>query len=261
MADIRDQGFGLNYNRGFGSKGYIPGASTAPIFAAQQGAADALNQRRLSQQQFGQNKALQGEQLAQRQREAEMDYNARMAGYSNQTGIANIQAEASKYPHVLRQTRWNQVWPWAQNVLKDGTATSGYQGGGQVGNQPTISDAPVYSEQQIQQQVNAARAQNDAATASRNQKIGREMAGRGYGSRSPLAMALANANQSQALGANTAAEQQLRFQAAGANASHVLDAQKALEQQFASRQGEDIERNKQYKSFLSQTLASILGSI
>jgi hypothetical protein len=261
---IRDQGFGLNYNQGFGSGKFFGGAPTAQIGAQRQaGAADALNQRRRDQAQFGYNRALQGDQLGQRERESQRDYDARLQGYANQTGIANINAAASRYPHDLKQGRWNQVWPFAKDLIGNasGQGTSGYAGSGPVGAVTDISDAPVYSEQRIREQVNAQRAGNDAQAAARNQKLSRELAGRGYGSRSPLAMALSQANLNQAMGANTQAETGLRFEAARANSEQVLEAQKAREAQRSNLNQEDIARGQQQRTFLTNLLNGIWGAI
>jgi hypothetical protein len=260
---IRDQGFGLNYNRGFGSGNYIPGASMSPVFQAQQGAADALNSRRLAQQQFGFQRQLQGDLLGQRERESQRDYDSRLQGYAAQTNQAHIAAAASRYPHELKQQRWSQVWPWAQNLITSagGQGEGGYFGGGPVGTVGNISDAPVYSQQRVQEQVNLQRAGNDAQAASRNQQLSRELAGRGYGSRSPLAMALQQANLNQAMGANTAGETQLRFDAARANAEQVLEGQKAREVQRSNLNQEDIARGQQQRTFLTNLLNGIWGAI
>ncbi len=262
MADIRNQGFGLNYNKGFGSGGVFFGGGYDPRTQ------DAMQgyQRRQTDQQ---NNAFQGGQLDKQlgfQRERGLADDAlRQQGYNNQQRIAQIGADASTVGARLQQDRFNQVFPYLRNEL-GGTGGSGqggfgYQGQGQVGTQPQISDAPVYNEQQIQQQVNSQRAGNDAAAASQQRNVRQQMSARGYGANSPLAMELGVGIGNRNLQANADAERQLRFDAAGANARQVLGAQTQREAQFANRQQEDIERNKTYQSRYNAVLAALSGLV
>jgi hypothetical protein len=243
---------------GGGIKLLTPYTQVDPDVASRSGM-DYVNQ----QQQIKSQKQLQDAQLAAQRYGVDVNAGVQREGYANQARIAQMQSDASKYPYLLKQQRWEQIWPFAQNLLAGGPGSwmSGYRGQGQVGQQPTISDAPIYSQMDIQNQVNATRAQNDAALASRQAQLSKDMAGKGYGSRSPLAMALNNAMFGQNLAGNTAAEQQLRWNAAQGNAQQVLEAQKAREGQFASRQNEEIERNKVQSGILSQLLGGIFSAV
>lgn len=227
-------------------------------------------QQQRDQSQFGYQRQLQADQLAQRDRDAQLNAELQRQGYANQQSIAQMQAEASKYPHLLKEKRFNQLFPMVQNVLGGQGGMAGmfgsaggpaYTGQGQVGQQPFISDAPVYDNQQIQEQVNAQRAQGDAALAGKQRQMQQSMAGRGFGSRSPIAMAMSNALFGQNLAANTANESQLRFDAAGANAKQRLEGQQARERQFASRQQEEIERNKTRSGIISSLFGSLMGAL
>lgn len=268
---IRDSGFGLNYNRGFTGGRIISGAAGDPELnrAAAGGYQQRLGAQQAHQQGLDRLRAQQGFdrdqlnlQLGQRERESQRNDSTQRAGLANQLELGRMNMSASMYPHTLKQGRWDQMFPWIKGQLGNlGNWNSGYQGQGQVGAQPAISDSPIWSPQLIEQQVNATRAQNDQATAGRQAKLGQELAGRGFGSRSPLAMALGEAMAGQNLAGNTQAEQSLRWDAAQGNARHVLDAQKAREVQFANRQQEEIERNKITKGMLSQILGSLLNSV
>jgi hypothetical protein len=134
-----------------------------------------------------------------------------------------------------------------------GQAVSGQYSGNTAG-QPYISDAPVYSPQQIQQQVNQAVAANDQRMAGDLQGMSESFAGRGLGADSPLMAALASQRQAANLGANTAARTTLPLEAAKANAAQVLQAQMARETQFGRRQNEDLARQQNTLGLLSQIL-------
>ncbi len=267
---IRDQGFGLNFNRGFGSGKAFFGAGGDPelqriglggyeqrLGNQQQNDAAAQRQAR----QFGQDQALLNLQLGQQERGSQRDFELGRAGLANQAAIARLQAEASQTPYRLQQQRFETVFPYLRDALGGGDFQSGYTGQGQVGTQPEINADNIYSDQQIQQQVNSQRASNDAATAGAQRRIGQQMAARGYGTNSPLAMELGLGLQNQNLAQNTANERDLRYQAAQGNAQQKLSAQTAREGQFASRQQEDIERNRIQSGRYNALLSALSGLV
>lgn len=259
---------------GFGSgQGPIRYGWTADPDVAEQGGYSLAGgrqqagfQRQRDASQFGYQRG-----LAQQQIDAQAAQQAAQLGFgreqlAQQGALGRAQIDASLAPTRFAEQRFNTVFPLVQKQLGAisggaGSGTAGYQGGGPVGQQPAISDAPVYSQDQIQQQVNATRAQNDQATAGKQRDAAQQMAGRGYGANSPLAMALNNSLGMNNLATNTGAEQDLRFKAASGNASQVLEAQKAKELQFANRQDEDIKRNQIYRNSQNALIASLLGSI
>src|SRR5262245_23600129 len=120
--------FGLNENQGFNSRGFIPGASVSPVYQAQGGAFDALNQQRRDRQNFGYQRDLQGAQLAQREAEAARNAAIQREGQANQFNIASRGADLAERQFQdrtgFRNSVWSQVWPWAQ----------GQAGNGQYGN-------------------------------------------------------------------------------------------------------------------------------
>lgn len=254
---IRDTGFGLNYNQGFGKGSFIPAA--APDSASMQSAWNLLGQGRQREyegQQASQQRGLQqylGDQSNAAQRYA-ADQQAATARQGNRLqyslGMDQMRAQTGKFNTVF-------------NLMKDqlgnfggGMGAGGYGGAGAVGSQPNISDQPVFTPQQVQQQVNAARSGNDQAAAGAQQRMQQGLAGRGFGAGSPLAAALGQNLYAQNLATNTGNERDTRMGAAQTNAGQVFEAQKAREQQYANRQQEEIERGKTYTGFLG----SILGS-
>lgn len=152
--------------------------------------------------------------------------------------------------------KFNQIWPWLQGQY-DALGSSAYSVGGQSGQGPTINANPIWNPNQINQQVNNARAINDQTMASRTRQSQESLAGRGFGANSPLAQAMAAQFGMQNLVANTDADRNIRWNAVEGNANQVLTGQQAREQQFASRQAEDIERRKTYASQQNALLGSL----
>jgi len=169
--------------------------------------------------------------------------------------LAGAMARA-RLPIDAQQSRFNQLFPFLQGQL--GNFQSGaFTAGGQSGPGPEYKAGPIWNQDQIQGQVNALRASNDQSTAGRTTQMQKELAGRGFGSSSPLAASLAAQFQGQRMAENTRGERETRWGAAEGNAAQELKGFQALEQQFASRQGEDIERRKPYIQGMSGLLASI----
>lgn len=227
-------GFGLNYDQGFGRgsrsggmvSSYGPQQGAYQNFALQQQAANA------QEKQFGIHE-------------------------SGETERANIAARAQTYGQDLKQSRFNQLFPSLQSQIGNLPRVGGGSGAG-----PTITAAPIWNEQQIQQQVNAGVSANDRRTANQNMQMANQMAGRGYASSSPLQQALMSQNSMQNLMANSDLARTTRWDAASGNAAQVLKGQTAQEQQFANRQQEDVERRKAYTQGLvglTSSLASLLG--
>lgn len=266
-SPIQSSGFGLNFSQGFGRRagGVIDSglSSTLPAFA--QGAVQNYLQRpRLAQEQnqFNATLAQQDKALGQREADAQRQFNLGMSQMGAQRDAARQATETARLGQAQTQGRFNAGYDLVTKQLAQaGNWMGGYRGNGPQGNQPAISDAPVYNEQQIQQQVNAQRAANDQSLAGRLRESQSQLAGRGFGSRSPLSMALeqgfANANLAQ----NTANERDLRLGAATANSNQVLKAQTAREQQYASRQQEDIERGKAYSGMINPLISALLGAV
>lgn len=175
----------------------------------------------------------------------ERDYESRMAQLAAQDRERND-----------RNNRFNLVYGDMRNFLGNFNAGFGTVGG-QSGEGPRIDARPIWDDQQVNQKVNATRAQNDAAMTSQNNQLRQTLAGRGFGSNSPLLQSSIFGNQARNTAMNTDAERETRLGAAQANSGHVLKAQTAREGQFSNRQQEDIARRKtQLESYLG-----ILGAM
>lgn len=188
------------------------------------------------------------------------------AGLATSEHNAQTAANANMYPATLKQSRFNSVFPWLQGQLNGFGFGGGFGAGntsqGQVGTAPQINAGPVWSQDQIQQQINGQAAQNDAKTGGQVRDINQSTAGRGFGSGSPLAQALGVMAQGQNTATNANMAQQTQWNAAQGNAQQLLAGQQAQEGQFANRQNEDIERHKvrsgQYNALLG-ALGGLVG--
>jgi hypothetical protein len=184
-------------------------------------------------------------------------------GLLGQEQMAQTAIEPAMLAANLQQSRFNSVFPYLEqqtNALSGQFGTTG-SGTANTAGQPTISAAPVYNQQQIQQQVNATRAQNDQSMNTQNRTQQQQTAGMGYGSNSPLLQALQGQNYAANLGTNTQAEQQLRTTAAQQNAQQVLAGQTEQENQFAARQSEAIQRQKNLYGVYGSLLGSLGGLV
>jgi hypothetical protein len=207
--------------------------------------------------------------LAQQQADAENQRLSSQLGFNReqlaqQGALTRAQIEASLAPTRFAQQKFDAVFPMVQgqlgNLAGQGQSWGGYTGQ-PAGPRPEISDAPVYNEQQIQQNVNAQRAQTDAGTATQQRAMGNQMASRGFGSNSPLAMALNNSLMQSGMATNTANEQDLRWKAAAGNASQRLDAQKARATQDLGYLGEETKRGTVNRQQQTALISALLGSL
>lgn len=149
--------------------------------------------------------------------------------------------KATYYPHVLNL------------IMKQ----MGQGRGGPVGHQPTITPGAVWTPEQVQGQVNAARSGIDASTATQQRQAAQSTAGRGFGGSSPLLQALQSQIAGRGMASSADAERGIRWDAATGNAKHLLASQQAAEQQYANRQKEAIDRGSQM-SYLLQALSSMI---
>lgn len=230
-GDIRDKGFGLNYDRGFGKgrEGFMPSFNPADL--------------------QGRGFDILGDRARQNALDKEL---------GNQLDLGNIAAEASKFPHILEQQRFDKIFP----LIRQGMQQSPFiPVGGQSGPSPEISVGPVWNQNQIQRQVNAARATNDAATQGLMRRTQQQLGGQGFASNSPLLKALQSNQQMQNVAANADAERGIRWDSAEGNAGQLLKTQQARENQFANRQGEDIERRKAANQQQSALLSILAGMV
>jgi hypothetical protein len=154
------------------------------------------------------------------------------------------------------ESKFNTVWGALQGFLNRNQAMTI---GGGSGPGPTINASPIYSPDQIQANVNSARAGNEAKAATQMKGQREALAGRGYGSSSPLLAAMQASMNAGMMNANAEAERGIRQGAAEANAGQVLKGQSARENQFAARQQEQIERAKPYWNQTNALISALAG--
>lgn len=250
--------------------GFVAGPMADPDIGAKLGADYSLGQQQNNfrrgqpDQQFWHQEA-----LADQQNQAEMARLGAQLGFNReqlaqQGALTRQQIEASLAPTRFAQSKFNTLFPWVQQqmggMLGGGKGQFGYNGPG-LPAPPPISDAPVYSEQQINQNVNAQRAENDAATVSKQRGVQGQMASRGYGANSPLSMALQNSLSMGNLATNTANERDLRWQAAQGNATQRLEAQKARATQDLGYRGEETKRGIAGTQQQTALMSALLGML
>ena len=101
----------------------------------------------------------------------------------------------------------------------------------------------------------------DQSTATQVRDMNNSMAGKGFGTRSPLAAALES--QMGMAGQAQKADYAREFvpQTRQANAQYGLQAGQAREQQFSNRQQEDIERRRTAASQQASLLSALSGLV
>lgn len=200
-----------------------------------------------------------------------------------QLGVAGIGADASKFGATtsananmygadqariaagiapgLQQARFNAVFPYLQSQIGQLGPGGALTPGGTSPPGQKISTAPVYSNDMIQQQVNAQRASNDRGMAQQQLGAQTHASGAGFGANSPLVAALQQSAANANLGANTSNEREIRLGSAAANSKQVLAAQQAREVQRANISQEDIARRTPYIQQQTALMASLAGLV
>lgn len=169
-------------------------------------------------------------------------------------------ANIANAPARMQQKRFNTVFPWLKGQIADLSGKFGSTVGGESGQGPTISAAPIIDPVTLQGQINAMRARSGMHAATQARLAGRSAAASGMGG-SPLLSAMQRQIGQRSYADQMAGERELRLGSAQLNASHLLDAQKAREQQFASRMSEDIARRQQVFGLLPGLLGAISGMV
>lgn len=168
---------------------------------------------------------------------------------------AGLQAAGQRDALGQSQGRFNALLPMLQGALGQADLVGGVSREG-----PQINASPVWSGQQIGEQVNAAQARNNASTQSGQRGLSQSFAGRGFGSNSPLLQALSTGMDMNRMRQNSEDTREINWGAAQGNARHVLAAQQAQEAQIANRNQEDIERRRSANNYKS-SLLGILGGM
>lgn len=173
------------------------------------------------------------------------------------------QDEAEKDRKLRLQMQQNELAPvnarlsWVQSLLP-GLMGSFSQVGGQARPQPDFTPSPVYTDQQMQQQVNAARGMNDARTATQQRLMSQQFAGRGIGAFSPAQQAMSRSLAMGNMRANAEAEREIPFQAAQANADSMFRGNQLQQQMWKDYEDMDIARRQNQLTGIT-SLLRLLG--
>lgn len=178
-----------------------------------------------------------------------------------QAGAVHDQLKATQLTEADKMQRFNQIFSILGPLSGRIGAGGVYTPGGTNSPAPPITTGPVLNPQQIQQQVNQSNANVDKSTGTNIQHMQNDVGGRGFGSNSPLSMALAQGYQNQGLATRTGNETNLRLNAAQMNSNNLLNTQQALSNQW--QQGNQLQINRQTPYIQQQTalLQSLAGLV
>lgn len=167
-------------------------------------------------------------------------------------------SEAQKDRDLKLQMQAAQLGP-RNEILRQlmGGGLNGMFGqvGGTIAPQPGFNPSPIYTPEQTQEQVNAARARNDARSATQQRLLGQSAAARGMGMASPGMTALARQIGTANMRENAEAERQIPFEMAQANADSMFRGQQLQQNMWQAREDSDIRRRQQQL----QSITSLLG--
>lgn len=169
-----------------------------------------------------------------------------------------LQLQLGSMPWRFKDKVFGTISPLLQQLM-------GGQGpGGTVGGQnpaiPQVDASPIWNPQQINQQVNSAKANNAASAETQSVGVQGKLASQGFGSKSPLLAALQGNIGQAKMGADADAERGIRWDAASGNAGQVMKGQTANQNAAVAFNNADIERRKSNNQYTT-SLMSILGGL
>ncbi len=159
-----------------------------------------------------------------------------------------LQRELSMAPLQFQKSKFNAVMPLISNILggHGGQMNMGFAGGG-GGPMPAQQQTKVgdmFTPEQIQQQVNAAKAGNAQQAQTAVQQQQRGAGGRGISSGSPLLAALQGQIQAAQMAGDADSERGIRLGSAQANAQNRLQTGQLAEQQWLNAQDQALRRQQ-----------------
>ena len=128
------------------------------------------------------------------------------------------------------QEKWNLVWPFVESTFSSANgkidpASAYAQMVATVGSPPSFVPTSVYTEQQIQQQLNVAYSRIWQSVSSKTRSAEIDLAGRGFSSNSPILNAIRQGYEGYGIMSTADEEVKIRLGAATANADQVLKSQ------------------------------------
>ena len=168
--------------------------------------------------------------------------------YEDQYGglTARDEKEITLAPINYRRDVFNRTMPYIDRAfanMGDTSLSTAMIGGQNTPLRPLPQDS-IWNAQQIQEQVNNARAMGDQGAQARMDDLSGDLASRGYGANSPLAMALRQGVQSTTAASNADQERQIRWDAAQGNAGQALNVGRLAQQQWSDFNQSEIERRR-----------------
>lgn len=162
----------------------------------------------------------------------------------------------ARLPWDYKREVFNQTFPLIRDQIggqSDASATFGRVGGENTA-QPALPNSFVFSPQQTQQRVNAARAMADQGAASQSRQVGEGMTARGFGSRSPALLALQQGASMAGRMQGADQEREIRRGDAQMNANQDLGVGQLAQQAWNAWQQNDIARRQtQVEAALGQS--------
>lgn len=165
---------------------------------------------------------------------------AKQRDWQAQQNEANRQVQLA--PLNYKMQLFDRLYPNLQGMLGQ-NGTFGMVGG-QVSPQPAFTPSPVYTPDQINQQVNAAVAANDRRYQTAGRQLDTSNAIRGFGAFSPMSQALHQSLSMGNIGENARAEREIPFQAAQSNSDAMFRGNQLLQSMWQSREDSDIRRRQ-----------------
>ncbi len=180
------------------------------------------------------------------------------ADQANAGADRNLQLQLGQLPWQYKDKVFGTISPLLQNLM--GNQGPGGTVGGQNPGVPQVDAGPIWSPQQVNQQVNSAKANNAQAADTQSKAAQTKLSAQGFGSKSPLLAALEGNIGQAKMGADADAERGIRWDAAGGNAGHVLKGQMANQGAAIAFNDADIKRRQSNNQYTT-SLLSVLGGL
>lgn len=161
-------------------------------------------------------------------------------------------------PINLKRDIFNQVSPLLTGLMGGG---NNERVGGTGTPAPDITRGPVWSGQQVNEQVNAGLASNAANADTQNRQNATGLAAQGFGSRSPLLAALNSSVGMQRAAADADFARDTRFDTAKANAEQVTTTDQLAVDRWDRGERNDIARRQAAFNQQSQLAAVLAGLV
>jgi hypothetical protein len=250
---------GSTVGSGGGSTSGTPFISSTDNYDPQLAAQNASNASQMEQQR-----------LASETQRYGYDTQASTSRYGADSQLAGtgMQTDTQRYiadqNNALGQQQLGQEGDQFNRVygsLSSAFANPSNFGGSAATPQPGITTGGIWNPQQVQQQVNQSTAQQIQGAQTQQRTQAQQMAGQGFGSRSPALAQMQNNAMSQAMANAASNAGNIQYQAAEGNAKQNLGAESQAQAGWYQQQQQDIARrslDQQYQSSLAAAMAGLV---